>query len=84
MQLTRGNVAAFIDSMDNVGLDITSADKCLQPFDLTFDFSVSGYVIPLVKGASVYTIPQKAIKFSYIAGLLEDYHLTVLQWCLLW
>ena len=79
VQLTRGNVAAFIDSMDNVGLDITSADKCLQPFDLTFDFSVSGYVIPLVKGASVYTIPQKAIKFSYIAGLLEDYHLTVLQ-----
>lgn len=79
VQLTRGNVAAFINSMDNVGLDITSADKCLQPFDLTFDFSVSGYVIPLVKGASIYTIPQKAIKFSYIAGLLEDYHLTVLQ-----
>lgn len=77
--LTRSNVAAFIDSMDNVGLDITSTDKCLQPFDLTFDFSVSGYVIPLVKGASIYTIPQKAIKFSYIAGLLEDYHLTVLQ-----
>ena len=79
VQLTRGNVAAFIDSMDNVGLDITSQDRCLQPFDLTFDFSVSGYVIPLVKGASIYTIPQKAIKFTYIAGLLEDYNLTVLQ-----
>lgn len=79
VQLTIGNVAAFIDSMDKVGLDITSEDKCLQPFDLTFDFSVSSYVIPLVKGASIYTVPQKAIKFSYIAGLLEDYHLTVLQ-----
>lgn len=79
VQLTRGNVAAFIDSMDSIGLEIASNDRCLQPFDLTFDFSVSGYVIPLVKGASIYTVPQKAIKFSYIAGLLEDYHLTVLQ-----
>lgn len=77
--ISRGNVAAFIDSMNHIGLEITSSDKCLQPFDLTFDFSVSGYVIPLAKGASVYTVPQKAIKFSYIAGLLEDYHLTVLQ-----
>lgn len=77
--ISRGNVAAFIDSMNHVGLDITSRDKCLQPFDLTFDFSVSGYVIPLAKGASVYTVPLKAIKFSYIAGLLEDHHLTVLQ-----
>lgn len=79
VQLTRGNLAAFIDSMNHIGLEITSEDKCLQPFDLTFDFSVSSYVIPLVKGASIFTIPQKAIKFSYIAGLLEDYHLTVLQ-----
>ncbi len=77
--ISRGNVTAFIDSMNNIGLDITSEDKCLQPFDLTFDFSVSSYVIPLAKGASIFTIPQKAIKFSYIAGLLEDYHLTVLQ-----
>lgn len=77
--ISRGNVAAFIDSMNHIGLDITSEDKCLQPFDLTFDFSVSSYVIPLANGASIYTIPQKAIKFSYIAGLLEDYHLTVLQ-----
>lgn len=80
VQLTRGNVAAFIDSMNHVeDLTITAKDKCLQPFDFTFDMSVCSYVLPLTKGASVYTIPHKAIKFSYIAGLLEDYHLTVLQ-----
>ena len=77
--ITRGNVAAFIDSMNNIGLDITSDDKCLQPFDLTFDFSVSSYVIPLVKGACIFTIPNKAVKFTYIAELLEEHHLTVLQ-----
>lgn len=77
--ITRGDVAAFIDSMNHIGLDITPEDKCLQPFDLTFDFSVSSYVIPLAKGACIYTIPNKAVKFTYIASLLEDYHLTVLQ-----
>ena len=79
VQITRGDLAAFIDSMDNIGLDITEKDRCLQPFDLTFDFSVSSYVIPLAKGASIYTIPNKATKFTYIAELLEEYHLTVLQ-----
>lgn len=80
VQLTRGNLAAFIDSMNHVeDLSILPEDKCLQPFDFTFDMSVSSYVLPLTKGACVYTIPHKAIKFTYIAGLLEDYHLTVLQ-----
>ncbi len=77
--ITRGDLAAFIDSMNNIGLDLSPADKCLQPFDLTFDFSVSSYVIPLVKGACIYTIPNKAVKFTYIAELLEVHHLTVLQ-----
>lgn len=79
VQLTRGNLAHFIDSMNHIGLEITSADRCLQPFDLTFDFSVSSYVIPLVKGASIYTIPNKAVKFTYIANLLDEKKLTVLQ-----
>lgn len=79
VQITRGNIAAFIDSMNQIGLDISANDRCLQPFDLTFDFSVSSYVIPLSKGSSIYTIPSKATKFTYIAELLEEYHLTVLQ-----
>lgn len=79
VQITRGNLWAFLDSMANIGLDIDEGDRCLQPFDLTFDFSVSGYLLPLHRGASIYTVPLKATKFTYIASLLEDYHLTVLQ-----
>lgn len=79
VQITRANIAHFIDSMNHIGLNITTTDKCLQPFDLTFDFSVSSYVIPLAKGASIYTIPNKAVKFTYIAELLEQHRLTVLQ-----
>ena len=36
-------------------------------------------MIPLVKGTCIYTIPNKATKFTYIAELLEEHHLTVLQ-----
>lgn len=79
VQITRGNLAAFVESMDMIGLDINENDRCLQPFDLTFDFSVSSYVIPLVKGASIYTIPLKGVKFLLIASLIDKYRLTVLQ-----
>lgn len=77
--ITRGNVAAFVESMEATGLKITADDRCMQPFDLTFDMSVSSYVMPLYHRASIYTIPQKVSKFIYISQLLEDYHLTVLQ-----
>ena len=77
--ITRGNLAAFIDSIDATKLRVSASDRCLQPFDLTFDFSVSSYVIPLVKGACIYTVPPKAIKFLYIASLIEDHRLTLLQ-----
>lgn len=79
VRISRGNLTAFLFSMDNIGLSITSEDRCLQPFDLTFDFSVSSYLLPLSKGASAYTIPEHSIKFIYIAKLLTAYQLTVLQ-----
>lgn len=79
VQISRRNLAFFVDSMHLIGLKITSNDRCLQPFDLTFDFSVSSYIIPLAKGASIFTVPNRAVKFTYIAGLLEEYKLTVLQ-----
>ena len=77
--ITRGNLAAFVDSTGHTGLSISGEDRCLQPFDLTFDFSVSSYLLPLLNGACVYTIPPKAIKFLQIAALVEKYRLTVLQ-----
>lgn len=79
VQISRGNIQAFIDSMSKIGFEINSNDRCLQPFDLSFDFSISSYVIPLYHGASVFTVPPKVSKFIYIATLLEKYHLTVLQ-----
>jgi acyl-CoA synthetase (AMP-forming)/AMP-acid ligase II len=47
-------------------------------FDLTFDFSVATLFTPLVKGASVFTIPQKSIRYNHILRLLLTENLTVL------
>ena len=60
-----------------MGLEISHEDRCLQCFELTFDLSVFSYLIPLLKGACVFTVPSNVIKYSYIAELMEDYELTV-------
>lgn len=76
--ITRGNIAAFLQSFWETGLKITSNDRCLQGYELTFDLSVQSFLVPLVKGACTYTIPHNQIKYSYLYGLLDDHQLTVL------
>lgn len=75
--ISRGNLAAFVQAVWGMGIDINENDRCLQCFELTFDLSVFSYLIPLLKGACVYTVPSNVIKYSHIAELLEDYELTV-------
>ena len=75
--ITRTNLEGFISAFDALGFDITEKDKCLQMFELTFDLSVMSYLIPLLKGACIYTIPKNKIKYSYIYELMEEQGLTV-------
>lgn len=79
VQISRGNVASFINSMNDIGLDLSANDKFLQPFDLSFDFSVSGYLLPLVYGGTIFTLSPKKSKIMGIAKLMVKYDLTVLQ-----
>lgn len=76
VQLTRKNVAAFMDSFWKTGIEITEEDHCLQAFDLTFDVSVQSYLVALTKGACCYTIPYGQVKYVYASGLIEDHHIT--------
>ncbi len=76
VMLMRKNVAAFMDSFWQTGIEINEEDRCLQCFDLTFDVSVQGYLVPLTKGACCYTVPYGQIKYIYASGLIEDYQLT--------
>jgi len=75
--ITRANLAGFIKAFFALGIETGPADKCLQMFELTFDLSVMSYLVPLLKGACVYTIPKDKIKFNYIAELLDEQNLTI-------
>jgi len=75
--IKRGNLSSFVNAFWDMGLEITEEDRCLQCFELTFDLSVFSYLIPLLKGACVYTVPSNVIKYGYISELLEDHKLTV-------
>ena len=78
VQITLGNLSAFIAAMIDLGHEIHDTDRVLQMFELTFDFSVVSYVLPSYGGACIYTIPEGEVKFNYALDLLEEHHLTVL------
>jgi D-alanine--poly(phosphoribitol) ligase subunit 1 len=75
--ITRRNLKSFVEAFWSNGYLINEHDRFLQPFDLTFDLSVMSYLIPLTKGACVYTVPHNQIRFSYVARLLDEHSLTV-------
>ena len=76
VMMMRKNVAAFMDSFWKTGIKITEEDRCLQCFDLSFDVSVQGYLIPFTRGACCYTVPNGQIKYIYVSGLIENHRLT--------
>ena len=76
VQITRRNIAAFMDSFWKTGIDITPEDRCMQVFDLTFDVSVQSYLVALTRGACVYTVPYGQVKYLYAASLIQEQHIT--------
>lgn len=76
VMITKGNVGTFMDSFWETGIQVGSGDRCLQCFDLTFDVSVQCFLVALVRGACVYTVPHGQIKYIYVSTLIEDHKLT--------
>jgi D-alanine--poly(phosphoribitol) ligase subunit 1 len=74
--ISRGNLAAFVDSFYQLGFRLNASDRCLQMFDLTFDLSVQSYLLPLLNGACAYTVDPTMIKYQAVFELLDEYHLT--------
>jgi len=75
--ITRANVASFINAFWSLGFEIDNNDRILQMFELTFDLSVMSFVVPLLKGSCIYTIPKNKIKYNHIFELLDEHNLTV-------
>ena len=76
VQITRRNVAAFMDSFWKTGIRLDQTDRCLQCFDLTFDVSIQSFLVPLMKGACVYTVPYGQVKYLQAARLIQEEHIT--------
>lgn len=74
--VTFSNVDAFFEAFDNLGFKVTPEDRFLQMFELTFDMSVLSFTMPLLHGASFYTIPSGQIKYLYALRLMEEQALT--------
>ncbi len=77
--ITFANVQGLVDAIDaEPDFNLIASDRCLQMFELTFDFSVVTYLFPLLSGSCMYTIPKGAIKYFYIFKLINEEKLTVL------
>lgn len=74
--VTRANISSFVDGFDLLINSIDENDRWLQMFDLTFDLSVMSFLIPLLNGACVYTIPPGKIKYNYIFKLIDEQQIT--------
>lgn len=54
--VSRGNVASFVNAFYKQKYKLGNKDRCLQMFDLTFDLSVQSYLMPLLAGATIFTV----------------------------
>jgi len=72
------NLECFVTNFLSTGYDVDPEDRCLQMFELTFDVSISSFLIPLLKGACIYTTPQ-GIKYVEVLKLIHTHKLTNVQ-----
>jgi D-alanine--poly(phosphoribitol) ligase subunit 1 len=77
--ISLNSLDAFVNNFMGSPFKISEDDRCLQMFDLTFDVSISSFLVPLICGACVYTVPDHAIKYMHVLKLLQTYRLTSLQ-----
>lgn len=79
VQISFKNLDGFVSAIDeDLNFSLSEKDRCLQMFELNFDMSVVSYLLPLLIGACIYTIPENVIKYFYVFKLLEQQQLTVL------
>jgi amino acid adenylation domain-containing protein len=70
------NLSAFAEGFLKLYPDLTSEDRFLQTYDLTSDAAFTGYLIPLLLGATVYTIPSGSFKYLSIVKILQEQQIT--------
>ena len=72
------NLAAFYEAFRKTPYDWHAGDRCLQLFDLSFDFSMLVYLPMWLAGGCIYGIPKGEMLTTYIYYLLTEKKLTIL------
>ncbi len=74
------NLNAFVrDFIHYPAYSLSSEDRFLQLYDLSFDGSLPCYVVPLSVGASVFTVPPDGIKYLAAYKLMLEQELTFIK-----
>jgi amino acid adenylation domain-containing protein len=76
VSINHTNLSAFIEGFRCLYPDLTSDDRFLQTYDLTSDAAFTGYLIPLLLGATVYTISPGSFKYLSIVKILQEKQIT--------
>ena len=79
VRISRKNLNSHLEAFSNCGHQLDSSDKCLDIYEITFDASVQCYTFPLLRGASVYTLPEGEIKFLSIPKVLRQHEITFVK-----
>ena len=74
--ISQKNLTAFIDGFIELYPDLNKQDRFLQTYDLTSDAAFTGYLIPLLIGATVFTIPSGSFKYLSIIKLIQEHQIT--------
>lgn len=72
------NLASFYEAFKKTPFDWHEQDRCLQLFDLSFDFSMLVYMPMWLAGGCIYGIPKGEMLTTYIYYLLTEKKLTIL------
>lgn len=75
--ITHNALNAFTQAFFKLHLELSSSDRFMQMFELTFDLSLMCYVIPLSIGSSIYTVGDEGMKYMEIFKTLEDHEISV-------
>ncbi|MDD2381769.1 MAG: AMP-binding protein [Mariniphaga sp.] len=70
------NLTTFIEGYLEKYPELDESDNFLQTYELTADASFTGFVIPFLLGATVYSVPGNAFKPFAVAKILAEKPIT--------
>ncbi len=74
--ITLKNLSAYVEGFLEKYSELDSNDKFLQTYELTADASFTGYLIPFLLGAEVYSVSRNSFKPFAAAKILSEKPIT--------